>query len=276
MYPPQYGQVRTPDITVLLAPTNICTFTSTFANNYLSTPTTVYTRKWTRLPNWTYPPINRPQTFTLVFMFDVPYAHTGQNALMWEIVVENGSAMDGYPQDLVTTASTVEGDRTTLQAGCTTPNGDFWLTHEYRATGNGLEFEWSGYHAPPFAPLVVALGLSDPNATVPGLCAPLRTDALFALPIGVANGLGRFSHPHVTIPWIPALAGVATFNQVASPDASQAALPIALSSAVQIVLPTRPATPGPTNFARTYNMSSHNAATGVAPTNTAVVTRYTY
>jgi hypothetical protein len=44
--------------------------------------------------------------------------------------------------------------------------------------------------AQPYAPVVLSLGLGDPNLTIPGLCSPLHTDLTLVLPLGVSDWAG--------------------------------------------------------------------------------------
>lgn len=267
---------RTVDITVLMGKTDITTFSSTFANNWLGTPVTVYTTKPTNLPDLTVAPPAPPAPFNVSIVFDTPFTYDGVDSLLWELQVDNG-VTGTYSLDWVSAATTTAGGTTTaLGSGCTTPNGAMSLTTSFSATLTTLNLSFSTLRAPSSAPLTLLFGLNDPNLSIPSLCHALRSDALLQLPLGTSGATGSLSGIVFPLPYNQSWAGVNLFTQVLAPDASQAALPLALSNGRQSPLPLTSGGPAPTAMRRTYSTSSSSAPTGVAVSTSAVATRLTY
>jgi hypothetical protein len=269
------GQSR--DVTVLMSKANLATFSSTFANNYLTPPATVFARRTIVLPDWSLRPPVAPAPFTLRFPFDAPFPYDGADAVMWELVVENGMTGGTFSQDWVSAARNTPGGTTTLLGtGCTTSNGAMSLTTSFSATVNDLVLSFSTLRAPPSAPVVVLIGLSDPNLSIPGLCTALRTDAILSSTLGTASATGGLSGAQITVPWSDSFANGVLFSQVVSPDASQPGIGVALSNGRQSPLPPTRGGPAPVNIQRTYSTSSATATTGIAPSDSPVVTRFEY
>ncbi|MEZ5967411.1 MAG: hypothetical protein R3F56_26475 [Planctomycetota bacterium] len=266
---------RAVDVTVLMGKCNIGAFTNTFDNNWLSTPTTVYAQRTTNLPDisTSVPP---PGPFVVTFPLDAPFNYDGIDSLLWEMRVDNG-VTGTYSLDWSSAAiNTAGATSTALGTGCTTPNGAMSLTTSFTASITDLNLSFSTLRAASNAPVVLALGLSDPNLGLPSLCTALRTDALLTLPLGVSGATGSLSSQVVTLPWNNSYAGLDLFTQVLSPDATQASTPIAFSNGRQSPLPLTRGGAAPSGVQRTYSTTSSSAMTGITPTTTAVVTLLTY
>lgn len=269
---------RTQDVTILIGTGDVNAFTATFATNWTSTPTTVYTRKPTSLPDLSTPPSLLPAPWAVSLPFDTPYTYLGQQALLWEIVGENASVLTpSYSMDWASAAATVNGPTTVaLGTGCTTPNGTFSMSAAVVSNAAGMNFNLGATAGPSLSPVLLLVGVSDPNLGLPGLCANLRSDALLTLPFGATDALGALATASLTVANQLSLRGQ-TFNmQLAAPDASQAGLPIALSQGRACTTPNRLGAAAPANVRRTFNLTSHTAATGSAPSVSAAVTRYVY
>lgn len=267
---------RTIDVTVLLGKNDINAFSATFATNWLSPPTTVYTRKPTNLPDITTGPPVPPGPFVVTIPLDLTYAYDGVDSLMWEILVDNG-VTGTYSMDWVSAATTTTGATSTqLGTGCTTPNGVMSLTTTFSATVTTLNLSFSTLRAPSTAPVVLALGVSDPNLQLPGFCTAVRTDALVQVPLGTSSATGTLSAVVLPLPWNNSFASQNLFSQVLSPDASQAGLPIAFSNGRMSPTPATSGGPAPTGIKRTYSLTSSSATTGSTPSVSAGVTRITY
>lgn len=267
---------RTVDVTILMGKGDLGTFTATFANNWLAPPTTVYASRPTALPDITVRPTLPPAPFDVSIALDAPHAYDGVDSLLWEVLVDNG-VTGTYSLDWVSAATNTAGGTTTaLGTGCTTPNGTMSLTTSFSADVTDLRLTFSTLRAPATAPLTLLLGLADPDLPLPGLCANLRSDATLALPLGTSSATGTLSNVLFTLPWNGALAGLPLFSQVAAPDASQVGFPVALSNGRESPLPLTRGGPAPTDFRRTYNLTSSSAATGSAPSASAVTTQVTY
>ncbi len=267
---------RTIDVTVLMGKNDINAFSATFASNWLSPPTTVYTQKPTSLPDITTRPTVPPAAFDITIPMDIAYVYDGQDSFMWEILVDNGIT-GTYSMDWVSAATTTSGPTSTqLGTGCTTANGVMSLTTAFSATDTTLNLSFSTLRAPSSSPVVLALGTFDPNLPIPGLCTSLRTDAVIQAAIGVSGTTGSLSSVILPIAWNNSLANVTLFSQVLSPDASQAGLPIALSDGRMSTTPPTAGGPAPSGIKRTYSLTSSSAVTGSAPSVSAVVTKITY
>ncbi|MBI5849658.1 MAG: hypothetical protein HZB39_01245 [Planctomycetes bacterium] len=269
------GVARTLNVGVTMGKNDIATFSSSFGNNWLGAPTTVYTIRSTNLPDITLPPPAFPAPFTVPIVFDVPYYYDGVDSLMWEIQL--GSAVTGtYSLDWVSAATTTNGATTTaLGTGCTTQNGAMSLTTTFTATATALNLTWSTASGPSSVPLTVLLGLSDPNLAIPGFCANIRSDAIISVPLGDTGPTGSLAQT-MSFPWSPAFAGWDMFTQTLAPDASQAAFPLALSNGRRSPMPATAGGPGSNGIKRTYSTTSLNATTGSTPSVSAVVTEINY
>ncbi len=266
---------RTVDITVLMGKCDINTFTSTFANNWLGAPTTVYTTKPTNLPDISMAPPAPPAAFAVQIVSDVPFFYDGVDSLLWELQVDNG-VTGTYSMDWVSAATTTNGATSTqLGTGCTTANGAMSLTTTFSATTSTLNLAFSTLRAPISAPLTLLFGLSDPSFNIPGFCTLIHTDAIASTPLGSASATGGLSQT-LSFPWSSSLSGWSMYSQVLAPDASQPGFPLAFSNGRQSPLPLTAGGPAPTGMRRTYSTASSSAATGVAPSTSAVVTQISY
>lgn len=269
------GIARTIDVTVLIGKNDINTFSTNFATNWLSAPTTVYTRKPTNLPDITMAPPAPPAPFAIPIVFDSSYFYDGVDSLMWEIQVDAGTT-GTYSMDWVSAATTTNGATSTaLGTGCTTPNGAMSLTTTFSATATNLSLSFATLRAPSTTPLTVLLGLSDPNLAIPGFCANVRTDAIASAPLGTSSATGGLTLA-LTFPWSPSFSGWSMYSQIIAPDASQAGFPLAFSNGRQSPMPLTAGGPAPTGIKRTYSLTSSGATTGSTPSVSAVVTQISY
>lgn len=267
---------RTIDVTVLMGKNDFNTFSATFATNWLSPPSTVYTQKPTNLPDITVRPPVPPAAFDIAIPFDIPYAYDGVDSLMWEILVDNG-VTGTYSMDWVSAATTTSGPTSTqLGTGCTTPNGVMALTTAFSATTTTLNLSFSTLRAPSTAPVILALGTFDPNLPLPGFCTALHTDAIIQVPLGTSGATGSLSAVVLPVAWNNSLANVTLFSQVYAPDLSQVGVPVALSDGRMSTTPPTSGGPAPTGIKRTYSLTSSSAVTGSAPSVSAVVTQIAY
>ncbi|MBK8976136.1 MAG: hypothetical protein IPM29_09430 [Planctomycetes bacterium] len=266
---------RTVDVTVLMGKCDINAFTSTFANNWLAAPTTVYATKPTNVPDLSMAPPAPPGPFVVPIVLDVPFSYDGVDSLLWEMTVDNG-VTGTYSLDWVSAATTTSGATSTaLGTGCTTPNGAMALTTTFSADAVNLNLSFNTTRAPASAPLTLLLGFLDPNLTIPGLCAALHSEGTVNAPIGTASATGALT-AGFPIPWSPLFSGVTLYSQVFGPDLSQAGLPIALSNGRMSPLPLTSGGPAPTGYRRTFSTTSSTAVTGSAPSTSAVVTQIIY
>jgi hypothetical protein len=109
--------------------------------------------------------------------------------------------------------------------------------------GGTLACLFSCYGAPAQAPTVLALGLSNPNFPLPGLCSPLQTDVAVLSFVGVSDSLGVIPPDGSAFLLVPnSLAGATLYSQFHSADFGQAGIPIRNSSGMSFTVPaTNPA-----------------------------------
>jgi hypothetical protein len=280
------GIARTVDLEVLCGAGDAAAATTTFANNYIGTPTVVYTRKMTNLPDRSAAPTARPMPFDVILMFDNLFTHAGTNDFLYELKVYGnsltGAGNDYYSDYATQNPAFVPSTSTTIGAGCMT-NASMTLpmtlssayssagTRVDRASGN-LIFQWSGLRAPTNSPVVaVLLGLTNPNLAIPGLCGDgrLYSSGQIVIPAGAASATGSFTPPVINVPWDNAYALLAVYTQAVAADPSQPGLQVAVSNGLEQILP--PGLPPTFNIARLHHFSDANGATGLLVTGGLVV-----
>jgi hypothetical protein len=275
------GAARTVDLELLCADGNAVAAVTTFASNYLNTPTTVYTRKMTNLPDRSAPPSARPMPFDVIILFDNLYNHSGTNDFLWEVKVYgnslSGTGNEYYSDYAPQGSASIPSVNTTIGSGCMTnastvsPMTLSTTTRTDRASGN-LILQWAGLRAPISSPAVVVLfGLQNPNLLIPGLCGTGRmyTNALITLPGGTVDPTGAFTPPAVNVPWDNAYALLPVYVQAVAADASQPGLKVAASNGIQSQIPPGP--PPTFTISRLHHFSDPNGATGTLVTGGLVI-----
>ena len=198
-----------------------------YAANYLTPPVEVVHRARIVLPDWSIPTSVNPPPFDFVIPLDVPYVHTGQHPLLWEIEVFDNSgvgmlgAVDSFAFQVFATNQGVA-----YGSGC-----GVQLTGNATVTSENLFSIWVGES--PYAWQSVRLfayGISDPNAVLPSLCVPLRVDPLFIADAGFGANHGFF------LPYDPALVGIVVLAQAFR----LTGWPLQASNAVAMTLPAMP------------------------------------
>jgi len=268
---------RTADVTLIMSHGDFNAMTSTFASNYKDAPVTVFTRKNVNVPDWTQAPAQAPAEFDFSLPFDTPFIYNRQDGLLWEIVVENLSNPASHSMDFTRAVLHAYGDYPDqLAAGCATAAGPMTHAACLRVNASRLEMGFKVFAAPPGASALALIGASDPNLSVPGLCAPLRTNFLAVVPIGTADatGLVPLSLP-LSAAWTPLFAGARFYTQVLAPDASQPGFPVALSNALRCPVPLGTSV-NPVNIKRSYSTSNAFAVSGSTPEISAVITRFSF
>ena len=135
---------------------------------------------------------------------------------------------------------------------------------------------------PASAPTFLALGITNPNLPVPGLCANSYTDLTAIIDLGAASAAGAvtgdsgigFLLPNV------GLAGSTFYTQALSLDTGRLdPLPLCVSNGRSVVVPS-PATTDIIQIARIYNNAGGaNASIAAVVTSThnyGIVTEFTY
>ena len=200
---------------------------SDFTANYLTPPVEVLHRARIVLPDWSVPPTVSPPPFDFVIPLDVPYVHTGQHPLLWEIEVFDQSnsgtlgAIDAFSYPVFTSNQGVS-----YGSGC-----GVQLTGFAAVTNENQFYIWNGEW--PYAQQSLRLfvyGLGDPDLSLPALCAPLRVDPLLVVDPGFGANYGFY------LPHDPALSGIVLRVQAFRLNG----WPLQASNAVAMTIPAMP------------------------------------
>ncbi|MFY9345632.1 MAG: hypothetical protein WAT39_24285 [Planctomycetota bacterium] len=199
-----------------------------FAANYLTPAVEVMHRRRVVLPDWSIPTTANPPPFDFVIPLDVPYVHTGQHPLLWEIEVFAQSsfshwlgAVDAFTDPVFTTSQ-----GTAYGTGC-----GVQLTGSASATTENQFYVWVGeWPYTQTEPRLFGYGFTDPNLVLPELCAPLRVDPVAVFDAGIGVNHGFYT------PYNPAAAGLVLRAQMFR----LTSLPLQNTNAVAITLPAMP------------------------------------
>lgn len=162
-----------------------------FASNYLAPATQVVARQVVSIGPTSAP--GSPAPFELAVPLSTPYIYTGVNSLAWEVVQYSNAAVGTIGQLDVQSGSSNAGVAATLTGpGCTATGQasvmDLGVQHVDR--GGAYQFGFFVANAPASAPVVLYLGLSNPNQAFPGLCGSLYTDLTAVLGAAVSDASG--------------------------------------------------------------------------------------
>jgi len=273
---------RTIDLAVVMADCDLGSVSTTFASNYLNTPTTVYTKKPTSFPDHSSLPPSSPAPWTVAVPFDSNYLYLGLKDLLLEVQVDNLSGNVTYSMDCVNLGSSTtpgQGSYSYLNTAgkCTTPNGAFDIFGRNPQTDASQKCTLSSYavRGPSNAAGVWALGISDPNISGV-LCAGLRTSADVTVPIttDAVGGIGS-STALITLTF-PIGGAFSVYTQFAAIDATQAGIPVALSDAVQNNIVQNIGGAPTAAFLYAYGTNGSAAVSGTSYPSYIAVTRFTY
>lgn len=197
-----------------------------FAQNQRTPATVVVTPKRIVLPDWSVPTTATPPPFDFVIPFDVPYLHTGQHPLLWEIdLLDHANvgalgAVDAFTDSVFTTLNAVP-----VGISC-----QVQLTGSVSATTENQFYVWFGEMPYPYlTPRLFGFGFDDPNLALPELCAPLRVDPVAIFDPGT-SGIGFY------MPYDPGLTGMVFRAQTIR----LTTLPMPTSNAVVMTMPAMP------------------------------------
>lgn len=176
---------------------DICRFT--FGFNYVSAPTVVMARRVVDFgPQGA---AGSPSAFQgMSVVLDAPFVFTS-GSLAWEAKVFANAAAgvfanadaEAFPLDRATDG--ISG------VGCTAAGAQDPMRLDATSFGVGLGTYYAHFvrAAPPSAPLVLAIGASNPNLPVPGLCCNLFTDLLTTLAVGSTGVDGAYTSSGATV-----------------------------------------------------------------------------
>ena len=272
---------RTLDMEVLMANSTYASASATYANNYVGSPTTVFTRKSVGLPDQTQQP-DSPAPWTVNLAFDVPFPYAGTNDLVWELKQYSnvGQPSTAYWCDAVSGRdSAALGGSASVGTGCTTAHGIMRLRSVFTTNaGNGtLGLAWSLSGGPTNTVSVLLVGRTNPNVFLPLLCPPgnyLYTDLAFFALVGTTDAAGTGTFPSSSVPFSPLYAGAAVTSQAVAIDNNQAGYGVAASNGLTSTVAPAPA---PITIARVQAASSSaTAPTGTLMFGYGLVTRFQY
>ncbi len=268
---------RTMTLTINLGNSSYAARSTTFASNFIGTPTTVLPKGPVSFPDWTTSSGNTPEPWTASIVFTTPFVYTGVNDLCWEFLVDGNSTTASYPTDAHGSGSNMYAALVQLGKGCLTGTNTLPMTQTMNVTTNSstgnLNFGGGIARGPSAAAAVMIVGIVNLDLTIPGLCEKLFPFQHWAFNFNLANsGSGTMTTVSVAhdLNWV----GQKLYAQTAALDASQTGIPIALSNGNEITLP--PFAPAPLNVCRIYEGTSSSATTGTVGSNYGLIVRWTH
>jgi hypothetical protein len=255
---------RTFDLTVRMAHAICANIGGTFAGNYRGgASSTVFAKKTVSFPDWTAP-VPGPAAFDFVVPLDSTWAYDGQDALLWEVVVEAPSKTGNVFVDREWIGGTfaIETGRT-IGSGCvslgTSPFQHRLRLYNYGPSDpRGMQLESAGGNAPPNENIWLNLGVSDPGLVLPGLCESVHALPIVTVNAGVSTAVGEVRAVPFPVPYAPGLVGVPLYTQLVAADATQSGLPLSLSNGQIARMPPAPI---PIECAYLYGAPSATSAT---------------
>jgi hypothetical protein len=184
----------TPKLDILLAHSDISKFTSTFANNYKTTPVKVFSGSQ-KLDWTTASPLPVGLWSDATFVFKAPFVYNGKDALLWETqTFSTTTSSSGYGVDWGSSAAATRSwlIPQVLGSGCTTKNGKMTLAGTFIVDSTPTyTLTWTVTNASSNVQVRVYIGLSNPD--IPLLCGRLHTDALLPLWLPKSSATGSTS-----------------------------------------------------------------------------------
>lgn len=165
-----------------------------FADNWIIIPpTNVIPRQMLNIGPCNAPAMS-PEPFELLFPFTTPFVYVGNTSLAYELVVysnvSNGLAVS---HDSETVTAVTGATSVSTGAGCNAAGKTVPMSLSFRQWDNAgtLEFGGNVVNGPANAPTLLALGSSNPNLAVPGLCGSIFTNLILLLNAGVTDSSGE-------------------------------------------------------------------------------------
>jgi hypothetical protein len=192
--------------------------------NYVpASRTTVFPKQQVNWPDWgTTSPT--PLAFDFRVTLPNPYAYLGTSALIWDLVLENGTYTSHNFDRQYTSATTATP--TVLGTGCTVTGQTLPFLLTQQAQSNGPSFPAYGMRlrsgctrAPANAPVALSLALTDANLNLgAAFCSTVHAIPLVTIPNGSANASGTVSDMYYNFPYDAALQGVKFVTQAFASD----------------------------------------------------------
>lgn len=230
----------TVDATLYMGEADMAVVNTDMDSNFLpGTRKTVFPKAQVNWPDWSSQTPS-PGPFDLRFPFagGSIFLYLGNNALVWDLTLENGTNTGNRFDRDFTSPSRATGS--SLGSGCS----GFSLTSYAQSNGPGggaysMRFGAFARSGPANQPIALSLALKDANATVPGFCATLHAVPLAVVPLGVSDASGNTSATYLQTKFNSNFNGAQIYSQAFGPGA-----PLALSNGSSVAMPTSSATTG--------------------------------
>jgi hypothetical protein len=227
-----------------------------FAANYLGPASTVFARRVINMGPLGQNSTTGPLPFTLLVPLDSPYAYTGTRSLVWDARVHSNVLTGNFNQLDAESGTAATGTSTITGTGCIATGRTSAMTHTFSATdrAGALVMFPTVSNGPSSAYTLLALGFTNPNLPVPGLCANLFTDMAALIEIGNTSATGAFSGDTGVAFVLPNVyAGAVLTSQAVSLDLGRTGgLLLSLSNGRSVTLPN-PNTTDVVRVSRIYN-----------------------
>lgn len=269
-----YGP-RTTTLSLVMAHCNAAALTTTYASNYVGSPTTCVAPAPFNFPDHTNPPATTPAPWTVSIPFTTNFTYNGTNDLMWEIVCTGTTPTGSYSIDGVAgTGFGTVGTSAYLGVPCSGTGiiklGPTLLTPTVARLGQ------YALGCPATQPGIISIGLTNPNTNFGGLlCQPLYADPLITLGVtSDASGNVYTSAAPLNLD-IPAPAGpLNVFTQfIVFNPTSTFGIPVHMTDGIQWSLTAPVAGNG---LSLLYSDTSATALTGSRSTSSMAIVRFTY
>ena len=172
-----------------------------FAKNYVAPRTNVIARKVVNFGPQGQNLVSGPNPFTsnMNLVLDQPWLYSGSTAgsLVWESLVYSNMTTGGTFQRFDVDASSRTNTTSAVTgAGCTATGQATPMAHAVSMAdmGGTLLFQITMTFGPANAAAYAALGASNPNVSIPGLCSALQTSLELVWPIGTTDASGAISY----------------------------------------------------------------------------------
>lgn len=169
-------------------------------------------------------------------VFDAPFVFTS-GSLGWDAKIYASSGAGSFAAADAEAAPQGIGTDRRIGNGCTATGNQDPMSLDTLSVASGFGTFWGTFvrAAPANAPLVLALGASNPNLPVPGLCTNLHTDLLTTLGMGSTDSTGTFAASGSAVFMVQrTFAGQSLFAQAFAFDAASShAIPLLGSNGVE-------------------------------------------
>ena len=248
-FPLPNAGARTIDLEVWIGEGDFAQAGPDFAANFTTVPVQVVPPGPVTLPDWTAA-VGAVGSFDLVLPFVVPFAYSGQNALVVEVRIVNDPQVSHLADAFAETDQQLP--ELDLGQGC---SAGLLPLQVSASLGTGwapplqpvIRLELQALFAPAGLPAFFVVGTSNNSLFVPGLCTTLVPSLDLIVP-AVTQAVGPITvtqTPTTVLPFVPANLGLQLFVQAGAIDPAQAGLPFVLSQGQRLTVAPLPPVPLP-------------------------------